>query len=163
MKIILKIRNFVWRKYIKEVFKPLKINPKKDFWKWVYDCLLGNFLVKTPWGVLGLEWYGFLNFEIYLGRLCRIIIDREKKEFLINFIEDHSRFEHPVSSVYPITYYHWVFGHTLGRIKVKSEDGTYKFVQISEWRWGRYNPDAPEKNVKLKGKILGIGIDQGNC
>jgi hypothetical protein len=144
------IKDWVWRKYNKALFNDKTVRAK--LWNWLYDRLRGQFSVYTKHGEFGVDWYGFLNLDIYLGAFCRITFFwcRDAKTFIASFFRRYYR-DTPFAKGKGRSYFAYIFGHEL-----KSDYIENKFVYYSAWRWGRYLPWARDVNVKKTGKLFGI-------
>jgi hypothetical protein len=144
-------RTFAYSRYAKHLLSPKRSKWEQIsmiVWRWIHERLMGNFLIKTRFGTIGLWWHGFFNFDFYLGRFCRLTINKNQKMFLIGFMEN---------SYDGLRIYHqWLFGHT-----VSSVYDEWKLIGYrSEWHWGRYRPHAPKANIVRTGKLLGIGYGE---
>ena len=151
MEIVKVIRRWSWRQYTSCLFSPKNIRTMR-LWKWVYNRLSGDLTFRTSWGLFGLFWKNFLDWDFYLGKFCKVTFSKHSRTYLIGFWKQD--YEDRISKIQqPYYYYYWEFGHTCTWIRQKD----YHLVPVSEWHWGRYRPYAPKANVVKTGKILGIG------
>jgi len=124
------------------------------FWKAAHEWARGHFKLtfKTRFGWFGIYLWGLVGFEIYLGRLCKIVMDfGDRKSFFICFLQ--REYQHSLVGP-PQKYWAYRFGHAIEW--VSSGDSPYKFLPVSQWYYGKFRPYAPKVNTR-KGKILGIG------